>query len=159
MPLGSPSTLDLLKEQCNRYANGTCSTRRCLVRGDYIAKGDYEGATCEFHEAVVAIEERDSLRRQNERLEHQYRACKGANEGLDKAMWAARDLIAEIDGELDRQLHDDEFVRQCRNNDLDIPSDCEHHVIIKHELWAKISEAAEPSKSSDYPYPENEPAF
>lgn len=54
---------------------------------------------------------------------------------------AIGEVLEELDDELDRQLYDDEFVRQCRNNDLDIPRDCEHHVIIKHEMWMKIQAA------------------
>ncbi len=53
-----------------------------------------------------------------------------------------RDLIEEIDAELDRQLYDEEYVRQCRNNDLDVPSDCEHHIIIREALRSKIAKAA-----------------
>lgn len=52
------------------------------------------------------------------------------------------DLIEEIDAELDRQLYDEEYVRQCRNNDLDVPSDCEHHIIIREALRSKIAKAA-----------------
>lgn len=58
MTWGTPATVDLLKEQCNRYANGQCQTRRCLVRGGYAGAGsvDYGAATCQNHEAVCAIE-------------------------------------------------------------------------------------------------------
>lgn len=58
MAWGKPTTVDLLKEQCNRYVNGQCQTRRCLVRGGYEGAGsvDYEVATCEYHEAVQAVE-------------------------------------------------------------------------------------------------------
>lgn len=58
-----------------------------------------------------------------------------------KRVTALGDVLEEIDGELDRQLYDEEFVRQCRNNDLDIPHDCEHHVVIRQELWLKIQAA------------------
>lgn len=44
--------------------------------------------------------------REIDTLERQYQACRGANEGLHKAMWEARDLLAEIDADLDRQLHE-----------------------------------------------------
>ena len=45
-----------LKERCNRYTNGQCQTRWCLVRGGY-ASGppDYEAATCEPHEILQAL--------------------------------------------------------------------------------------------------------
>ncbi len=51
-------------------------------------------------------------------------------------------LLAELDGELDRQLYDDEYVRQCRNNGLDIPDESEHHVIITQKMRRKIQDAA-----------------
>lgn len=52
-----------------------------------------------------------------------------------------RAVLEELDAELDRQLYDDDYVRSMRNSDQDIPSDCEHHVVIRHELWRKISKA------------------
>lgn len=43
--------------QCNRYANGQCHTRGCLVRGGYTdGPPDYSTATCEVHETVAALE-------------------------------------------------------------------------------------------------------
>lgn len=53
--------IELLKAECNRYANGQCMTRRCVVRGMDRAKmafplTDYAVATCEHHEAVQEIE-------------------------------------------------------------------------------------------------------
>ena len=52
--------VDLLKSECNRYVNGQCTTRRCVVRGMDRAKmtfplTDYTVATCEHHEAVQEI--------------------------------------------------------------------------------------------------------
>lgn len=50
-----------LKDQCNRYTNGRCTTRRCLVRGGYIGPpADYNIATCEPHEITVALNHRTS---------------------------------------------------------------------------------------------------
>lgn len=51
----------LLKAECNRYVNGNCMTRRCIVRGMDRAKmtfplTDYAVATCEWHEAVLEME-------------------------------------------------------------------------------------------------------
>lgn len=44
-----------LMSQCNRYVNGHCSTRACLVRGG-VKTGqpfeNYEPATCEAHEIL-----------------------------------------------------------------------------------------------------------
>ena len=51
-------------------------------------------------------------------------------------------VMQEVDDALDRQLYDDQFVKSCRDNDLDIPADCEHHVIITEKLRAKIRCAA-----------------
>lgn len=56
-----------------------------------------------------------------------------------------RAVLEELDGELDRQLYNDEYVRSMRNSNQDIAPDCEHHVIIRHELWCKISRALQPS--------------
>ena len=48
-----------LKYQCNRYANGQCSTLACLRRGGY-KRGDvpvnYDLATCHAHEVLVELE-------------------------------------------------------------------------------------------------------
>lgn len=52
-----PTSIDLLKEQCNRYVNGQCALRKCLVRGGYVGPPvNYDAATCEFHDAVKAIQ-------------------------------------------------------------------------------------------------------
>lgn len=53
------------------------------------------------------------------------------------------ELLEEIDAELDGQLYDEEHVRSMRNSDQDIAPDCEHHVIINHDLWMKIKAAAQ----------------
>jgi hypothetical protein len=58
-----------------------------------------------------------------------------------KRIGAIGSVLEELDGELDRQLYDDEYVRQCRNSDLDVPNDCEHHVVVTHEMWRKIKAA------------------
>ena len=49
------------EKQCNRYVNGTCMTRRCLVRGGYCGSGpvDYSTATCEEHETAAALRSRE----------------------------------------------------------------------------------------------------
>jgi hypothetical protein len=48
-----------LKGQCNRYANGQCMTRRCLIRGGGYKDGDptakLEKASCEPHEILLAL--------------------------------------------------------------------------------------------------------
>jgi hypothetical protein len=45
--------------QCNRYTNGRCTTRTCLVRGGYRSGApDYETATCEEHETALALRSR-----------------------------------------------------------------------------------------------------
>jgi len=51
----------LLKQQCNRYTNGKCTTASCVKRG-MAAAGmtfpitDYEMATCGHHEAVCEVQ-------------------------------------------------------------------------------------------------------
>lgn len=104
-----PTALDLMRERCNRYANGQCMTRACLRRGGYGGVGpvDYGIATCEYHRAALALA-----------------------------------AIDELDGLLDKQLYDDEYVRSMRKNDMDIPPDAEHCVTITHSLWQRINEAA-----------------
>lgn len=51
----------LMRAECNRYVNGQCTTRRCVMRGMEKAKmtfpiTDYAMSTCEHHEAVQEIE-------------------------------------------------------------------------------------------------------
>ena len=44
------------KSSCERHIYGRCSTRRCLVRGGYTKPPvDYDIATCEAHETVLAL--------------------------------------------------------------------------------------------------------
>lgn len=48
-----------LKTQCNRYVNGICSTRRCLVRGGHESGSgpvDFDVATCEHHELINQLD-------------------------------------------------------------------------------------------------------
>lgn len=59
-----------------------------------------------------------------------------------KRIVALQELLEEIDGELDRQLYDEPYVKSARDNDLDIPRDCEHHVVVREELREKIRVAA-----------------
>lgn len=60
---------ELMKMECNRYVNGRCTTRRCVVRamersGLRFPLTDPDVATCEHHEAVQEIERaRDLVRR------------------------------------------------------------------------------------------------
>jgi hypothetical protein len=53
-----------LKDQCNRYTNGQCSTLSCLRRGGY-KRGqvpvDYQLATCHAHEIVRKLELLDEI--------------------------------------------------------------------------------------------------
>lgn len=61
---GSQTPEEWLKDQCNRYTNGQCHTRGCLVRGGYSGNGpfSYGIATCQAHESVLAFAERNALR-------------------------------------------------------------------------------------------------
>lgn len=44
------------KGNCNRYTNGQCSSRVCLVRGGWKSgPPDYSMATCPEHETVRAL--------------------------------------------------------------------------------------------------------
>lgn len=49
-----------LKSQCNRYINGVCLIKHCLVRGgEHSVCGDhqnYNKSTCEIHETIVRIQ-------------------------------------------------------------------------------------------------------
>ncbi len=53
--------LQWLKNQCNRYKNGTCMTLKCMKRGGYVRgsdmKVDYEIATCNAFEIVKRLEQ------------------------------------------------------------------------------------------------------
>lgn len=57
------------KPDCNRYTNGRCMTRRCLVRGGYKAEprspADFDEvlklATCEIHETICALQRLQEL--------------------------------------------------------------------------------------------------
>lgn len=42
---------------CNRYVNGQCHSRRCLMRGGYSGTGPvkYCDATCEEHETAIVL--------------------------------------------------------------------------------------------------------
>lgn len=50
--------VEYFQSQCNRYVNGQCSTRACLVRGGYRGSEpvNYDLATCAYHEAVKHLE-------------------------------------------------------------------------------------------------------
>ncbi len=44
------------KLDCNRYVNGQCRVRRCMVRGGWSPKSiEADYATCEAHETVTAL--------------------------------------------------------------------------------------------------------
>lgn len=45
------------KTQCNKYANGQCTTARCMRRGGFSSGScpDFQLATCEYHEVVKAL--------------------------------------------------------------------------------------------------------
>mgnify|MGYP001604964222 CR=1 FL=1 len=52
-----PTSVELLRERCNRLVRGQCSTRSCLVAGGWVVgEVNYDKATCEYREAVMAIE-------------------------------------------------------------------------------------------------------
>ena len=63
---------------------------------------------------------------------------------LVRRIHALRHLLEEVDGVLDRQLYDDEYARQCRHAGLDIPKDCEHHVVITEDLRQRIASEMQP---------------
>lgn len=50
-----------------------------------------------------------------------------------------RHVLDEIEGALDEQLYNDPHVKECRDNDMDIAPDCEHHVVITEALRQKIT--------------------
>jgi hypothetical protein len=52
-----------LKEQCNRYVNGFCGTRSCLVRGKALKKLpiDLNKATCHAHEILQKLSKKKNL--------------------------------------------------------------------------------------------------
>ena len=52
-----PELVEYHKKECNRYANGYCSTSRCLLRGGWKhgSKFGYEVATCEDHETILLL--------------------------------------------------------------------------------------------------------
>lgn len=56
----------LLKQECNRYVNGNCSTASCIRRGMQetgatFPLANYEVATCDHHKAVREIEQAREL--------------------------------------------------------------------------------------------------
>lgn len=60
---------------------------------------------------------------------------------LEARLHSLATLLVDMDAEFDRQLYDEEYVKSCRDNGLDIPLDCEHHVIITEQLRRVISMA------------------
>jgi hypothetical protein len=58
-PQEAQKLLDLAEfweKQCNRYVNGQCQTRRCIVRGGWSAGPvNYDFATCEEHETALVL--------------------------------------------------------------------------------------------------------
>lgn len=61
---------EYLQESCNKYVNGFCSTRVCLVRGGWSLENRLKlsheewlaRASCENHEIIQDLEELDRLR-------------------------------------------------------------------------------------------------
>ena len=94
---------ELLKSECNRYVNGQCSTRRCVVRGMKrtgmtFPLTDYAVATCEHHEAVREIERaRDLINTLIENDPSDYAA--DAVTVLDVWRKDARDFIASTESQ------------------------------------------------------------
>jgi len=62
-----------------------------------------------------------------------------------RRMGEQRDLLEEIDAELDRQSYSDAVTcadaRSMRLHSMDLPRDYEHHVVITEALWDKIRSA------------------
>lgn len=51
------TTIEWLKDQCNKHSCGTCSSRYCLVRGGYESGDpDYSVSTCHANEAISELE-------------------------------------------------------------------------------------------------------
>lgn len=81
------------RQECNRYANGHCHTRSCLVRGGYLtmAEPDYDVAVCGVHAALSAMKEKDaeiaSLRLRLEKAEAALRPFAEAAEDLEDRDW------------------------------------------------------------------------
>ena len=64
-------------------------------------------------------------------------------------------LLEDLDGEIDKQLYDDDYVKSCRDSDLDIPLDCEHHIVITERMRRDISKRARAMLSAS---PKQEPS-
>jgi hypothetical protein len=78
--------------ECNRYTNGICSTRSCLIRGGW-KQGDavdYDLATCETRDIRRTIEalegERDNLKWSMEKYEDRAEAAEERAERLRVAL-------------------------------------------------------------------------
>lgn len=93
--------LRLLKAECNRYANGHCSTAACVRRGMKATGAtfpltDYAVATCGHHEAVQEVERlREMVNCLIENDPNDYAA--DAVTVLEVWRNDARDLIAETE--------------------------------------------------------------
>lgn len=73
--------LDVRKRECNRYTNGQCSNRACMVRSGWESgPPDFTQATCEDHETVVALESLSTRIKE-----------------LDSVEVAAKALVAKLD--------------------------------------------------------------
>lgn len=79
---------------------------------------------------------------QNKRLHDGLEAVAGGIAALKAENAKLRNLVEEIDAEIDRQLYGDAYVKECRDADLDIPEDAEHCVTITQALRRKIARAA-----------------
>lgn len=88
-------TDEAIKVDCNRYHNGHCSTRACLIRGGWNQGDDYDkslaNATCDAHEIITL---RDRIKIAIEALEECRRFCNEFDyeptyndiENIDKAL-------------------------------------------------------------------------
>ena len=49
--------IDFHKNNCNKYVNGECFNRKCLMRGGWnkIGPVNPESATCEYRETVICL--------------------------------------------------------------------------------------------------------
>jgi hypothetical protein len=54
-----------------------------------------------------------------------------------------RGLVEDINDAFDSQLHNDQYIKSCRDNGMDIAPECEHVIVIREELRQKIKKAAE----------------
>lgn len=70
-PKNIQELIDFHKSNCNRYVNGECLTRKCLIRGGWNKTGSAnpEAATCESRETVICLVKLTCLQKQTEKGE------------------------------------------------------------------------------------------